>query len=160
MTAATVPHVADMVVRDWYGAEVTCRPHMWADHRMVLHTVGGVELTVDDAVALRDWLTGWIDHVSAPMLPAVLPSLVERGDGGAGEAPIVSPAPTPSPDAQALAGWIVDHAPVVDRMTAVAVEDDPRLLVAPAVAVGVPVPVSPEVHREVVGLLREAARRG
>lgn len=160
MTAATVPHVADMVVRDCYGAEVTVRPHMWADHRMVLHTVGGVELTVDDAAALRDWLTGWIDHVSAPMLPAVLPSLVERGDGGAGEAPIVSPAPTPSPDAQALAGWIVDHAPVVDRMTAVAVEDDPRLLVAPAVAVGVPVPVSPEVHREVVGLLREAARRG
>jgi len=118
VTAATVPHVADMVVRDWYGAEVTCRPHMWADHRMVLHTAGGVELTVDDAVALRDWLTGWIDHVSAPMLPAVLPSLVEHGDGGAGEAPIVSPAP------------------------------------------GVPVPVSPEVHREVVGLLREAARRG
>jgi len=64
------------------------------------------------------WLTGWIDRVSAPMLPAVLPSLVERGDGGAGEAPIVSPAP------------------------------------------GVPVPVSPEVHAEVVGLLREAVRRG
>lgn len=105
-------------------------------------------------------MTGWIDHVSAPMLPAVLPPLVERGDGGAGEAPIVSPAPTPSPDAQALAGWIVDHAPVVDRMTVVAVEDDPRLLVAPAMAVGVPVPVSPVVHREVVGVLREAVRRG
>lgn len=61
--AASRPPLVDLEVIDHYGVQLTVRDHMLVPgQRCVVHTSGGraVELTVGDAVAVRDWLDAWI----------------------------------------------------------------------------------------------------